>query len=298
MKACYTDRYEVPLIPSHPFPMQKYRLVREKLLAESTLSYWHLEEPSPAFDDDILLAHSADYWLRCCRNELSASEVRRIGFPWSPALIQRSRASVQGTIDAARNASKDGIASNLSGGTHHAFADHGEGYCVLNDIAIAARVLQRDGLASRIAVVDCDVHQGNGTAAIFAADPTVFTFSIHAEKNFPLRKEASDLDVNLPNGAGDDDYLRALQDHLPLILSEFRPDFVFYQAGVDPLRGDRLGKLNMTHEGLAARDRYVLESCRKRSVPVVTTMGGGYGTNILDTVEAHCNTIRVAISLS
>ncbi|MGH6631647.1 MAG: histone deacetylase family protein, partial [Burkholderiales bacterium] len=234
MKVCYSDRYMVPLPAAHPFPMPKYRMARDQLLAEGTITHWRLVEPSPASDEDILLVHTPDYWFRCASGQLTPPEVRRIGFPWSAGLVRRSRAAVQGTIIAARNALRDGIASNLAGGTHHAYPDHGEGYCVLNDIAIAARVLQRDGLARRIAVIDCDVHQGNGTAAIFRDDPSVFTFSIHGEKNFPARKEQSTLDLNLPSGAGDEEYLRLLDEHVPQVLDGFHPDFVFYQAGVDP----------------------------------------------------------------
>lgn len=275
--------------------MQKYRLVRNRLLEEGALTHWHLIEPGLAADEDILLVHTADYWGRCKRGELTAAEVRRVGFPWSAALVQRSQASVQGTITAAHNALRDGIASNLAGGTHHAYPDHGEGYCVLNDIAVATRVLQRDGLAARVAILDCDVHQGNGTAAIFQDDASVFTFSMHGEKNFPLRKERSTLDVNLPDGLSDDGYLSLLKQHVPLILRDFRPDFVFYQAGVDPHERDRLGKLKLTHLGLRQRDEFVIGACREMGIPLVTTMGGGYGKDIHDTVEGHCNTVKVAL---
>ncbi len=295
MKVCYSDRYLVPLIPTHPFPMQKYWLVRNRLLEEGSLTHWHLIEPTLAADEDILLVHDRDYWFRCKKGELTTAEIRRIGFPWSNALVQRSQASVQGTIEAAKHALRDGVASNLAGGTHHAFPDHGEGYCVLNDIAIATRVLQRDGLAHRIAIIDCDVHQGNGTAAIFNGDANVFTFSMHGEKNFPLRKERSTVDVNLPEGIGDDAYLELLAQYVPTILREFQPDFVFYQAGVDPHERDRLGKLKLTHEGLRARDELVIGACRKAGIVVATTMGGGYGKDINDTVEGHCNTVRTAL---
>lgn len=297
MRICYSDRYAVPIPPTHPFPMPKYRMVRDRLLAEGSITHWHLTEPPLASDEDILLIHTEDYWLRCARGELSIQEVRRIGFPWSEALVRRSRAAVQGTILAARNAVRDGLASNLAGGTHHAYPDHGEGYCVLNDIAIATRVLQREELAQRIAVIDCDVHQGNGTAAIFQNDPNVFTFSIHGEKNFPARKEQSKFDINLPNGVSDEQYLAILQQHIPQILDDFQPDFIFYQAGVDPFEGDRLGKLKLTIEGLKRRDEFVIAACRERGLPVVTTMGGGYAKEITHTVEAHCNTVRVALSM-
>ncbi|MFN0107419.1 MAG: histone deacetylase [Blastocatellia bacterium] len=295
MKLCYSDRYAVPLPAAHPFPMPKYRMVRDRLLAEGTITHWHLTEPPLASDEDILLVHTENYWFRCVRGELTAQEVRRIGFPWSEALVRRSRAAVQGTILAAKGALKDGVASNLAGGTHHAYPDHGEGYCVLNDIAIAARVLQRDGLAERFAVIDCDVHQGNGTAATFQTDTRVFTFSMHGEKNFPAQKEQSKLDINLPNSVGDEKYLALLRQHVPKILDEFRPDFVFYQAGVDPFERDRLGKLKLTIEGLRRRDEFVIAACRQRGLAVVTTMGGGYAKDINDTVEAHCNTVRTAL---
>lgn len=296
MHISYSDRYMVPLASTHPFPMSKYRLVRERLLAEGSITEQHLIEPLLASDEDILLVHSEDYWFRCVRGDLTAQEVRRIGFPWSEALVNRSRAAVQGTILAAKSALRDGVASNLAGGTHHAYPDHGEGYCVLNDIAIAARALWRDGLVERIAIIDCDVHQGNGTAAIFQDDPDVFTFSIHGEKNFPARKEQSRLDIHLPDGVGDEEYLAILREQIPRILDNFKPDFVFYQAGVDPFKHDRLGRLKLTLDGLKRRDRLVIAACRNRGLPVATTMGGGYAKDINDTVEAHCNTVRVALS--
>ena len=296
MRVCYSDRYLIELSPTHIFPIRKYRLVRDRLLEEGTLTHWHLIEPPLASDEDILLVHTPDYWQRVVTGTLTAAEVRRLGFPWSESLVRRSRASVQGTLIAARHALRDGIASNLAGGTHHAYADHGEGYCVLNDIAIATRVLQRDGLLRRVAIIDCDVHQGNGTAAIFNDDRDVFTFSIHGEKNYPLRKEISRVDVALKDGAGDEEYHAALSEHVPVILSRFQPELVFYQAGVDPYEHDRLGKLRLTLEGLKERDQFVIGACRAAEVPVVTTMGGGYAKDINDTVEAHCNTVRVAKS--
>ncbi len=277
--------------------MGKYRMVRDRLLAEGTITSRNLIEPLLAAHEDILLVHTSDYWFRCVRGELTAQEVRRIGFPWSAGLVRRSRAAVLGTIVSAMNALRDGVASNLAGGTHHAYPDHGEGYCVLNDIAIATRVIQRDGLAERVAVIDCDVHQGNGTAAIFKDDPNVFTFSIHGEKNFPARKEQSRLDISLPDGVEDDEYLSDLSEHVPSILGDFKPDLVFYQAGVDPFKGDRLGKLKLTIEGLRSRDELVISNCLNRRIPVATTMGGGYAKDINDTVEAHCNTVRTAIRL-
>jgi len=297
MRICYSDRYMVPLPATHPFPMQKYRLVRDRLLEEGSITAEQLIEPSLAAEEDVLLVHTEEYWGRCVRGELTPLEARRIGLPWSEGLLRRSLASAQGTVIAARNALQDGIASNLAGGTHHAYPDHGEGYCVFNDIAIAARVLQREGSANRVAIIDCDVHQGNGTAVVFQDDPTVFTFSIHGEKNFPARKEQSKLDVHLPDGVGDEEYLAILREHVPRILDDFNPDFVFYQAGVDPFEGDRLGRLKLTLEGLRRRDEFVIGACLNRGLPVVTTMGGGYAKEIGNTVEAHCNTVRVAMTL-
>jgi acetoin utilization deacetylase AcuC-like enzyme len=277
--------------------MQKYRQVRDRLLEEGSITAEQLIEPSLASEEDVLLVHTEEYWGRCLRGELTPLEARRIGLPWSEGLLRRSLASAQGTIVAARNALEDGIASNLAGGTHHAYPDHGEGYCVFNDIAIAARVLQREGSAERVAVIDCDVHQGNGTAVVFQDDPSVFTFSIHGEKNFPARKEQSNLDVHLPDGVRDEEYLAILRQHVLRILDDFNPDFVFYQAGVDPFEGDRLGRLKLTLEGLRRRDEFVIGACHERGLPVVTTMGGGYAKEISNTVEAHCNTVRVALNV-
>jgi len=298
MRVCYSDRYLIKLSPTHTFPIGKYRLVRNRLLGEGTLTHWHLLEPPLAAEEDILLVHTPDYWHRCATGKLTAAEVRRLGFPWSETLVRRSRTAVQGTLITAHNALRDGVASNLAGGTHHAYPDHGEGYCVLNDIAIATRVLQRDGLLRRVAIIDCDVHQGNGTAAIFGGDSDVFTFSIHGASNYPLRKEASRVDVALKDGTGDAEYLARLEEHVPRILSCFRPELVFYQAGVDPYERDRLGRLRLTLEGLKRRDEFVIGTCRAAGVPVATAMGGGYAKDLSDTVEAHCNTVRVALSLA
>jgi len=298
MRACYSDRYTIELPPGHTFPIQKYRLVRERLVAEGTLAVADLVEPDLAHPEDILQAHTREYWHQLSSGTLPAPAIRRLGFPWSEALVRRSRASVQGTLTAARIAIHDGLAANLAGGTHHAFADRGEGYCVLNDIAVAARCLQRDWWMQRMAIIDGDVHQGNGTAAIFAGDPDVFTFSIHGENNYPLVKVPGSLDVALPDGTGDEEYLAALRAALPRILDDFRPGLVFYQAGVDPHERDRLGRLALTHHGLRRRDGLVLSACRDAGIPVVITLGGGYGKDLADTVEAHCNTIRTAVGLT
>jgi acetoin utilization deacetylase AcuC-like enzyme len=294
MHALSSDHYVIELPPHHTFPIQKYWLVREALLADGTLRPSDLLAPDLADPRDVRLVHTADYWERLTAGTLAPAAIRRLGLPWSESLVRRARASVQGTLTAARIAIRDGIGINLAGGTHHAFADRGEGYCVLNDIAIAIRVLQRDAWMQRMAIVDCDVHQGNGTAAIFASEPDVFTFSMHGANNYPLVKVPGNLDIPLEDGTGDEVYLRELHEAVPWILEEFRPGLVFYLAGVDPHERDRLGRLRLTHAGLRARDEYVLRICRDAGIPVAVTLGGGYGHDVQDTVEAHCNTVRAA----
>ena len=294
MRATYSDRYVIDLSDHHTFPIQKYRLICEKLLDKGALSTTDLIEPPPATDEDLLLVHTPDYVNRMKNGEMTDREIRRLGLPWSPKLVLRSLTSVQGTLISARNAMDDGVAANLGGGTHHAFADHGEGYCVFNDIAVAARVLRREGKIRRALIIDLDVHQGNGTAAIFAEDIDTFTLSFHGASNYPLRKEISNLDLPLPDRTDDAHYLAALTEHVPGILSSFHPDIIFYQAGVDPFGDDRLGRLGLTIDGLLRRDIYVLSTCAKAAIPVVITLGGGYARNVQDTVETHCNTIRTA----
>lgn len=294
MRAFHSNQYTIPLPANHTFPIIKYREVRRKLVAEGTLRETDIFEPELATRDEILLVHTADYYDRFVAGELTPREVRRLGLPWSEALVRRSHFSVAGTIHAARAALREGIGANLGGGTHHAFADHGEGFCVFNDIAVAIRLLREEGRVRRAAVIDCDVHQGNGTAAIFAEEPEVFTLSLHGEKNYPLVKQQSTIDVPLADHTEDDEYLHLLEQNLEPVLDRFRPDIVFYQAGVDPLHCDRLGRLSLTHEGLLRRDLLVLAACHARALPCVLTMGGGYAKNVEDTVEAHCNTIRVA----
>jgi acetoin utilization deacetylase AcuC-like enzyme len=294
MYALYSDHYVIDLPPHHSFPIQKYRRVREQLLSEATLRPKELIEPTLADPRDICLVHTREYWERLSEGTLSADAIRRLGFPWSESLVRRSRASVQGTLTAARIAIREAIGINLAGGTHHAFADRGEGYCVLNDVAIAIRVLQRDRWMQRVAIIDCDVHQGNGTAAIFADESDVFTFSIHGANNYPLHKVPGSLDIELPDGTPDRDYLAALEPALSRILSEFQPGLAFYLAGVDAHADDRFGRLQLTHDGLRHRDELVLSVCRDAAVPVAITLGGGYGRTIETTVEAHCNTIRAA----
>ncbi len=294
VRAFYSDHFVLPLPEGHKFPMAKYSGLRERLLAEGIVGAQDLHEAPAASWDDLRLVHDAGYVDAVANGTLPREAQRRIGFPWSPQMVERARRSVGATIAAAHVALEDGVAANLAGGTHHGFADRGEGFCVFNDVAVAARVLQRDGRARRIAVVDLDVHQGNGTAAIFADDETVFTFSMHGEKNFPFRKETSDLDVALPDGTGDDAYLELLRSHLAGVLNGHQPDLVFYLAGADPYEGDRLGRLTLTIAALRTRDEMVFDACRRRGVPVAVTMSGGYANDINAIVTIHANTIRAA----
>ncbi len=294
MRCAYHPDYFVALPPSHPFPMAKYPLLCERLLAEGILARADLIEPAEATLDDLRLVHAESYLARLATGTLEPAAIRKLGVPWSAALWRRSRLAAQGTLEAARAALEDGLAGNLAGGTHHAFPGHGEGFCVLNDVAVAIRVLQRDGRIRRALVVDLDVHQGNGTAAIFEGDADVFTFSMHGERNYPLQKLRSTLDVGLADGVGDDDYLELLRRHLENVLARFAPDLVFYLAGVDPARGDRYGRLALSDKGLALRERHVLESCRSLGLPVVVTIAGGYAPTPARTAELHSIVFREA----
>jgi len=302
VKAFYSDTFVLPLPEDHRFPMAKYRLLRERLVSERVLAPCDLHVPDAIGWDDLRLVHDAGYVDAVAQGTLTAEAQRRIGFPWSPMMVERSRRSVGATLAAARTAldgartsrTSGAVAANLAGGTHHAFRDRGEGYCVFNDVAVATAVLLRDRAIARAAVVDCDVHQGNGTAAIFRDERAVFTFSLHGAKNFPFRKETSDLDVAFDDGAGDEEYLDALAAHLPSVLDGHRPDIVFYLAGADPYEGDRLGRLKLTIGGLRARDRLVFDACRERGLPVVVTMSGGYSPDVDAIVAIHTNTIREA----
>lgn len=297
MKIFYTDQFVLPLPEGHRFPMQKYAMLRRRVVEGGLAGPGCLLVPHAATDAEIARAHDREYLRRVQGGELTAAEVRRIGFPWSAQMVERSRRSSGATIEACRAALEEGIAANLAGGTHHAGPDHGEGFCVFNDSAIAARAMQAEGRARRVAVVDCDVHQGNGTAAILQGDDTVFTFSIHAAKNFPFHKARSDLDIELEDGTGDDAYLEALAQGLRETLARARADLVVYLAGADPFIGDRLGRLALSKAGLLARDRLVFEACRRAGLPVAVTMAGGYGRDIEDTVDIHEATVRLAAEL-
>jgi acetoin utilization deacetylase AcuC-like enzyme len=298
MKVFYTDHFVLPLPSEHRFPMLKYQRLREGVVAEEIVAPENLLIPAAATDEQILRAHDADYVERVKIGTLTAKELRRIGFPWSPEMVERSRRSSGATMAACRAALEDGVAVNLAGGTHHAFRDHGEGYCVFNDSAIAARAMQAEGRARRVVILDCDVHQGNGTAAILAGDSSIFTFSIHGAKNFPFHKEVSDLDIELEDGTGDTVYLDLLEEGVTRALALANADLAIYLAGADPYMGDRLGRLKLTMEGLAARDRLVLGMCRAEGLPVAVTMAGGYAHNVEDIVAIHLQTVRIAAELS
>jgi acetoin utilization deacetylase AcuC-like enzyme len=269
-------------------------MVREAVIAEGVVQPAFMHDPERISLDDLLLVHSADYIDRFTEGTLSPDEERRLGFPWSAALVERAYRAAGGTNEAARGALEHGIAMNLAGGTHHAFPSHGEGFCVFNDIAVAIRSLQRDDMIERAAIIDLDVHQGNGTHAIFAGDERVFTFSMHGSRNYPFKRKPGTLDVDLPDGTDDEIFLEKLTTLLPRVLADASADLVCYLAGADPHENDRLGRLKMTISGLARRDRLVIESCREVGIPIVITIAGGYGRDINDTVRIHVNTARIA----
>jgi acetoin utilization deacetylase AcuC-like enzyme len=292
LNAFYSDRFVLPLPAGHRFPMQKYRLIREGAQRANPDIAFH--EAPAATDGELALAHHPDYIHRVSTGALSQAEQRAIGFPWSMQMIERSRRSVGATIAACRAAIEHGIAVNLAGGTHHAFSDRGEGFCVFNDVAVAARLMQAERRVQRVAIIDLDVHQGNGTASILAHDDSIFTLSLHGERNYPFTKESSDLDLALPDGTGDDAYLAVLDQALTDVWSGFGPQLIIYLAGADPHEGDRLGRMALTLDGLARRDRLVLQQAYHRGIPVAVTMAGGYGKEIENTVRAHLQTIALA----
>ena len=297
MKVFYSDHFVLPLPEGHRFPMVKYSMLRERVARDGICGPGELSTPRAVTDQEILRAHDPDYLKRVVSGTLTQKEMRRIGFPWSKKMVERSRRASGGTLSACLAALEDGFAANLAGGTHHAFSDRGEGYCVFNDSAIAARAVQAAGLAKRVVVIDTDVHQGNGTAAILTGDPSVFTFSIHGAKNFPFHKEESDLDAPLPDGAGDTEFLATLEMGLRAALDAADADLAIYLAGADPFEGDRLGRLSVTKAGLAERDRIVLETCKERAIPVAVTMAGGYAREVQDTVDVHFQSIHRAAEL-
>ncbi len=296
MRVSYTRDYYVPLPAGHAFPMGKFPALHRILTDEGRLGPSEVVEPGEASWDELALVHTGDYLRRLESGTLERSELRRLGLPWSPALVRRSRLAVRGTLNAAWMALEDGVAANLAGGTHHAFPDHGEGFCVLNDVGVAVRVLRRAGWIRRALVIDLDVHQGNGTAAVFADDPDTFTFSMHGARNYPFRKVPSDLDVALPDRTGDADYLAALRRHLPAVLDGARPDLVFYLGGVDVLAGDRFGRLALTRAGLETRDRLVVDTVRGRGLPLTLLLSGGYAATDEETADLHASAHRAALA--
>lgn len=294
LKIAYSDvfRYRVP--EGHRFPMQKYTLIPERLLSEGTISEGNFFAPTKLSEAEILTTHSREYWHKLKTQTLSRKEARAIGFEMTPALVDRGRYIARATYECALYAQQFGVAMNVAGGTHHSFADHGEGFCVLNDVCIASNLLLNRGEASKILIVDLDVHQGNGNASIMADESRVFVFSMHGEKNYPFRRPPSDLDIDLPNDTDDETYLSILTETLPRLIEEVAPDIIFYQSAVDVLATDKLGKLALTLDGCKARDEFVLTQARDNGIPVAVVMGGGYSEDIEQVVEAHCNTFRVA----
>ncbi len=294
LKIAWSEIYAHPLPENHRFPMEKYNLLPEQLMYEGTITPENLFAPVPLEEKYIINTHDTEYWYRLKNQQLNRSEIRKTGFPMSKQLVQREITIMQGTVQAALYALEFGVAFNIAGGTHHAFTNRGEGFCLLNDIAVAANYLREEQLAKQILVVDLDVHQGNGTAQIFQDDPGVFTFSMHGAKNYPMHKEQSDLDIAFPDGTDDATYLEKLREVLPRLLNEVAPDFIFFQSGVDVLVSDKLGRLGLSIDGCRERDQIVLELCHQHKIPVALSMGGGYSEKIAHIVEAHANTYRLA----
>jgi acetoin utilization deacetylase AcuC-like enzyme len=286
--------YAHPLPEGHRFPMLKYELIPQQLLYEGTITEENLFSPKPCPDEVVLLTHEKEYLEKLKNQTLSAKEQRHIGFPQSPELTQRELIITQGTINCCHYAFEADVAMNVAGGTHHAFAERGEGFCLLNDFAVAANYLLQQKLAKKILIIDLDVHQGNGTAKLFESNGAVYTFSMHGRNNYPFHKEKSDLDVELEDGAATEIYLQKLTTTLPSLLEKVKPDFAFYLSGVDVLETDKFGKLKVTIDGCKERDRFVFSQLKQRNIPCVVSMGGGYSPQVKTIVEAHCNTFRLA----
>jgi acetoin utilization deacetylase AcuC-like enzyme len=295
LKIFYTDTFSIPLPENHSFPKDKYRLLRKRIVEAQIVQPEDMRVPRPATDQDIIRAHDPMYLNRLQKGELTDKEIRRVGLPWSPEMVQRARYSVGATIEACRTALNERIAVNLGGGTHHAFSGHGQGYCYLNDSVIAARVMQAEGLVRNVLIIDCDVHQGNGTADMLKNDPTIFTFSIHGKNNFPYHKETSDLDIELEDETDDAAYLKALEKGLNESIPKSGADLVIYLAGADPYQSDRFGRLSLTKAGLMQRDDLVFQHCHRAGLPVAVTMAGGYAPQVQDTVDINFQTISSAV---
>jgi acetoin utilization deacetylase AcuC-like enzyme len=297
LKIGWNSLYAHPLPQGHRFPMVKYNLIPEQLLYEGTIKEDNIHQPGFLDEEIILLVHDKSYWHRLQEGNLTANEVRKTGFPWSQLLVKREISIAQGTLDLSLHALQYGIGLNVAGGTHHAYSDRGEGFCLLNDFALTGFYLLRANLAKQILIVDLDVHQGNGSAKIFENEPRVFTFSMHGANNYPLHKEQSDMDIALPDGIGDDEYLKILSNQLPKLIDRIQPDIIFYQSGVDVLATDKLGRLGLTIAGCKNRDKFVLHTCWQNNIPIVVSMGGGYSEKLADIVEAHANTFRLAADI-
>ena len=294
LKIAYNQNYIYPLEENHRFPMIKYELIPEQLIRESTCSENNFFNPEKVDDDIVLFTHQKEYFERFKSLHLSKKEIREIGFPLSKELVDRELQIADGTIKGVHYSIEHGISMNIAGGTHHAFYDRGEAFCMLNDQAIAANYLINEGLSKRILIIDLDVHQGNGTASLFRSNHNVFTLSFHGKKNYPFRKEKSDLDMEFDDNTNDEKYLKILKETIPKIMDEFNPDFIFYLSGVDVLENDKLGRLSLTINGCKERDRFILELCKKNSIPVQVSMGGGYSVVLKNIIEAHSNTFRLA----
>ena len=294
LKIAYSPIYKYELPEGHRFPMEKYELIPEQLLYEGTINESSFFHPEALSEESILLTHSEEYWDKLVNLKLSAKEIRKVGFPLSKKLVTRGMHISNGTLECAKYAMKFGVSMNIAGGTHHSFRDRGEGFCLLNDIAIASNLLLKEGILSKILIVDLDVHQGNGTAKIFEEENRVFTFSMHGAKNYPTKKENSDLDIGLPDKTEDEHYLTTLKNTLPQLIQKVQPEFIFYLSGVDILGTDKLGRLNMSIQGCKQRDKFVFETCKNNDIPVAVSMGGGYSEKLSTIVEAHANTFRMA----
>jgi len=294
LKIAYSPVYKYQLPEKHRFPMIKYELIPEQLVYEGTIKEEQFFHPPPLEEETILWTHDPVYWQKLKDLSLTEKEIRKIGFPLSEALVVRGTHISNGTVQCALFAQQFGVAMNIAGGTHHAFTDRGEGFCLLNDIAIASNYLLQHQLAKQILIIDLDVHQGNGTAQIFKNEKQVFTYSVHGAKNYPVRKEKSNLDIGLPDKTEDELYLKTIQEQIPYLIDKVQPDFIFYLSGVDILATDKLGRLAVSRQGCKTRDQIVLGHCKKNKIPVAISMGGGYSTDIKDIVEAHANTFRVA----
>ncbi|MBK9732104.1 MAG: histone deacetylase [Chitinophagaceae bacterium] len=294
VKIAFAPEYVLPLPANHRFPISKYELIPLQLLHEGIVTEENFFQPESIDIEVVALTHTQEYIHRLQNLQMTDSEMRKIGFPQTPELMTREFIIAGGTLECCEFAKQHGVSLNIAGGTHHAYPDHGEGFCLLNDCAIAANYLLHTSKAARLLIIDLDVHQGQGTAKIFEHEKRVFTFSMHGKNNYPVHKEKSTLDVELPDGIRDNDYLSLLQQHLPQVIDQFRPDFSFYISGVDIIATDRFGKLNVSMEGCKRRDAFVFETLKKQNIPVVVTMGGGYSPEIKDILEAHCNTYRVA----